>query len=187
MRAFLAIEIEDFIKDNIDKTQNIIRNQECANINFVKSQNIHLTLKFFGDIDQNQQKQISNIVKECVEEYEEYELKLVNIGAFRNIYNPRVIWIGIKDKNKTTINIIKKLDEEFNKIGFKKEKDYVPHITIGRVKNISDKDKLTNIIKDMKKDYFGKMRVKQICLKSSKLTPNGPIYNTEEKFILGDK
>ena len=59
---------------------------------------------------------------------------------------------------------------------FKKEKNYVPHITIGRVKNISDKEKLSQTLKNLKKKYHGKMEVKKIYIKSSTLTPSGPIY-----------
>ena len=119
-----------------------------------------------------------------METYKEYTIKVVNIGAFPNIYNPRVIWTGIKDKNNTTIKLIEDLDKKFNKIGFKKEKNYVPHITIGRVKNISDKEKLSQTLKNLKKKYHGKMEVKKIYIKSSTLTPSGPIYKNIKEFDL---
>lgn len=182
MRAFLAIEIEDHIKGNIDKTQEIIKDTNTARINYVKSENIHLTLKFFGDIDEDKKNEICDIVADVTKRYNSYKLKLVNVGAFRNINNPRVIWIGIRDN--TTVNLIKELDEEFEKIGFEKERSYTPHITIGRVKNISNKNKLKDTLKSLQKEYYGKMQVKKICLKSSILTPDGPIYNTEEEFKL---
>ncbi len=184
MRAFLAIEIEDYIKDNIDRTQQELKDIDAARINYVKSENIHLTLKFFGDIDKDKQEQISEIVKDCMDDYSQYTLKLVNIGAFRNINNPRVIWTGIKDKENRTVSLIKQLDEGFSKIGFKKEKNYTPHITIGRVKSLNNKKMLSDFLKEHHKTYFGKMQVKSICLKSSILTPEGPIYNTEEEFML---
>lgn len=183
MRAFLAIEIEDYIKDNIDRTQKIIKESDSARINYVKSQNIHLTLKFFGDIDEDKKKEICDVVNKVTSQYNEYKLKLVNVGAFRNINNPRVIWIGIKDK--TTVDLIRELDSEFEKIGFEKERSYTPHITIGRVKNINDKAKLKDTLKSLQKEYYGKMEVKEIHLKSSTLTPSGPIYKTEETFKLG--
>lgn len=185
MRAFLAIEIEDYIKDRINETQEIIKNTDSARINYVNSENIHLTIKFFGDIDDKKQAQISDIVKETISDYKEYKLKLVNVGAFRNINNPRVIWVGIKDDN-TTVDLIKELDMKFSSIGFDKERNYTPHITIGRVKNINDKRSLTDTLKKLNREYFGKMQVKELCLKSSILTPEGPIYNTEERFKLGE-
>jgi 2'-5' RNA ligase len=184
MRTFLAIEIEPYIKNKIEESQEIIEDSESSNIKFVEVENIHLTLKFFGEIDDTRIEQITDIVNQSIKDKETYTIKVVNIGAFPNIYNPRVIWTGIKDKNNTTVKLIEELDKKFNKIGFKKEKNYVPHITIGRVKSISDKEKLTQTLKKLNKKYHGKMEVKKIYLKSSKLTPNGPIYKNIKEFNL---
>lgn len=184
MRAFLAIEITKPLKTNLEKTQDTIRNKKIARIKYVEDNNIHLTLKFFGDIDRQKQNLISKIVNKTVAFHKPYTLKLVKIGAFPNIYRPRVIWSGVKDKNRETINIIKELDEEFSKIGFKKERDYTPHITIGRIKDVYNKTEMTETLKELNKAYHGKMEVTKISLKSSTLTPDGPIYKTEEEFIL---
>ena len=184
MRTFLAIEIEPYIKNKIEESQEIISDSESSNIKFVEVENIHLTLKFFGEIDEDKLEQITDIINQSIKNKEAYTLKVVNIGAFTNIYNPRVIWTGIKDKNNTTVKLIEELDKKFNKIGFKKEKNYVPHITIGRVKNISDKEKLSQTLKKLSKKYHGKMEVKKICLKSSTLTPSGPIYENIKEFDL---
>lgn len=186
MRTFLAIEIEDYIKNKISETQHMIEEKDSAKIKYVETENIHLTLKFFGEIDEKQLNEIIEIIDKTIEKYGKYPLKIVNVGAFPNIYRPRVIWTGIKDKNITS-NLIKELDTEFNKIGFKKEKEYIPHITIGRVKDVSDKEKLSDTLKLLKKRYHGKMEVKKICIKSSKLTPDGPIYKNIKEFELGDK
>lgn len=184
MRAFLAIEIEPYIKNKIEESQEIILESESSNIKYVEKDNIHLTLKFFGDIDDDKLEEIIDVINKSIKNYEAYTIKVVNIGAFPNIYNPRVIWTGIKDKNKTTIKLIEELDKKFNKIGFKKEKNYVPHITIGRVKNVSKKERLTDTLKSLNKKYHGKMEVKQIVIKSSTLTPDGPIYKNIKEFDL---
>lgn len=184
MRAFLAIEIEPYIKNKIEESQEIIRESESSKIKYVERENIHLTLKFFGEIDDDKLEEITDIINKSIKNYEAYTIKVVNIGAFPNIYNPRVIWTGIKDKNKTTIKLIEELDKKFSKIGFKKEKSYVPHITIGRVKNISDKEKLSQTLNGINRKYHGKMEVKKIIIKSSTLTPDGPIYKNVKEFDL---
>lgn len=184
MRAFLAIEIDEYIKNKINETQHLIQEKDSSKIKYVETENIHLTLKFFGEINEKQLNEITEIISNIIERYDKYSLKIVNIGAFPNIYRPRVIWTGIKDNN-VTANLIKELDEEFNKLGFDKERDYVPHITIGRVKNVADKEKLSATLKLLKKRYHGKMEVKKICIKSSKLTPDGPIYKNIREFELG--
>lgn len=187
MRTFLAIEIEPYIKDRINKTQSIIDKSDSSSVKYVESENIHLTLKFFGEVDEDKLDEIIAIVNKSIKNYEAYNIKVVNVGAFPNVYRPRVIWTGIKDKDKTTIRLIEDLDKKFHKIGFKKEKDYVPHITIGRVREVYDKDKLSQTLKSLKKEYHGKMEVKKICLKSSQLTPNGPIYENIKEFELWGK
>lgn len=184
MRAFLAIEIEPYIKNKIEESQEIISESESSNIKYVERENIHLTLKFFGEIDDEKLDEISDIIRQSIKSYDTYTIKVVNIGAFPNIYNPRVIWAGIKDKKETTIRLIEELDKKFNRIGFKKEKSYVPHVTIGRVKNISDKQKLSQTLKSLNKRYHGKMEVKKLIIKSSTLTPDGPIYNNVKEFDL---
>ncbi|MBR0472166.1 MAG: RNA 2',3'-cyclic phosphodiesterase [Methanosphaera sp.] len=185
MRTFLAIEIEDYIKNKINETQHIIQEKDAGKIKYVETENIHLTLKFFGEINEDQLDDIKKAINKIIVKYDQYSLKVVNLGAFPNIYRPRVIWTGIKD-NKVTSNLIRDLDNEFNKLGFRKEKEYVPHITIGRVKKIEDKEELSSALKLLKKRYHGKMEVKKICLKSSKLTSDGPIYKNIAEFKLGD-
>lgn len=185
MRTFLAIEIDDYIKNKINDTQKIIQEKKSAKIKYVETNNIHLTLKFFGEINEKQLKDIVEVINKTIAKYKKYSLKIVNVGAFPNIYRPRVIWTGIKDNNITS-NLIEELDEEFSKLGFKKEKEYVPHITIGRVKDIKDKNEISNTLKVLKKQYHGKMNVKKIYLKSSKLTSDGPIYKNIKEFELGD-
>ncbi|WP_455646013.1 RNA 2',3'-cyclic phosphodiesterase [Methanosphaera sp.] len=184
MRAFLAIELTNYLKTSINETQQTLRESESARIKYVENENLHLTLKFFGDINERKQKQISRIINQTIDTYNPYTLKLAKIGTFPNNKRPRVIWTGAKDKNKNTINIMKELDDSFNTIGFEKERNITPHITIGRVKKIKDNNKLTKTLNQLKNNYHGKMEVSKICLKSSQLTPNGPIYKTEEEFNL---
>ena len=107
MREFLAIEIEEFLKNNIQKTQETIKNTDSCKVNYVKTENIHLTLKFFGEINDKQEKQIIKIIEKTIENYKQYTIKLAKIGAFPNINRPRVIWTGIKDKHDITIKLIK--------------------------------------------------------------------------------
>ena len=184
MREFLAIEIENYLKDNIQKIQDTIKDTDSCKVNYVKTENIHLTLKFFGEINERKEKQIIKIVENTISNYKHYTIKLAKIGVFPNMKRPRVIWTGIKDKHNITINLIKELDDEFNKIGFEKERNYVPHITIGRVKEIHDKELLNDTLNELKNEYVGKLEIKSLSLKESQLTPNGPIYTTKKEFKL---
>lgn len=116
MRAFLAIELDDYVKNKIISTQDEIFNLNLGNIKFVEEENMHLTVKFFGDINKTMQCKISETVRNTLANYDPYTMKVVGIGAFPNTRRPRVIWTTVKDQNKTE-NMIKQLDQGFNKLG----------------------------------------------------------------------
>ena len=75
-------------------------------------------------------------------------------------------------------------DEDFVKMGFKKERSYIPHLTIGRVKGAHNKDALVSTINELEDIEIGKMTVKKIVLKQSELTPVGPVYTDVKEFEL---
>ena len=184
MRAFLAMELNEYVKDNIQKTQNLLSDTNAADLKNVEYENIHMTVKFFGDINERKTKQITKIINNTTCDYKPYTMKVSKIGAFPNTRKARVIWTKAGDKNNTTIDLIQNLDEQFSKIGFNKEHSYKPHITLSRVKRIHDNELLQDTLDEIKNSYYGKVNVDRILLKSSTLTPEGPQYKTEKEFIL---
>ena len=72
------------------------------------------------------------------------------------------------------------------RLGFKKDKDFVAHITIGRVKFVRDKVELAMALKELANEDFGEFEVDAIELKKSTLTPKGPIYETVARFELAE-
>ena len=75
-------------------------------------------------------------------------------------------------------------DKEFRKLGFKKEKNFISHLTIGRVKSPKNKKEIREAIENLENIEIGKMSVSKICLKKSTLTPQGPIYEDIKVFEL---
>ncbi|MCD7781137.1 MAG: RNA 2',3'-cyclic phosphodiesterase [Methanosphaera sp.] len=184
MRVFLAIDIENYLKNDILETQEILKSTDSARIKLVEEDNIHLTMKFFGDVTDTKLEEIMDTIDYVKDEYDPYNMKLSRVGAFPNIKRPRVIWIGCHDKEKMTSDLMQNLDFNFEKIGFDLERSYTPHITIGRVKQTYDDNRLRELLKDIESTYYGDMEVHKLTLKSSELTPNGPIYDTIEEFSL---
>ncbi|OPX57158.1 MAG: 2',5' RNA ligase family [Methanobacterium sp. PtaB.Bin024] len=95
----------------------------------------------------------------------------------------RVIWLGVEDPDKFS-TLQKDLDEEFAKMGFKKERSYIPHLTIARVKGARNKEFLADMIKDLQEIEIGQMTVEKLVLKKSELTPVGPIYTDVKDFFI---
>ena len=182
VRSFLAIELKPELKTEIKKTIKEFKKID-TDIKYVSPENLHLTLKFFGNINQTQIKQITEATKKVLKNFEEFKIEIEGIGTFPNKNRIKVIWVGL-NKNKTLNKLQKELDNEFNKLGFPKERNYKSHLTIGRMKTAKNKDKVQKTIKENENIIIGEMTVKNVYLKKSNLTPNGPIYENLEEFSL---
>ena len=146
-------------------------------------ENLHLTLKFFGDIDTNGLKVLENAIASVVSDFEPFTIKIAGCGAFPNTSRIKVIWVGIDD-DKILKDLHDRLDKEFIRIGFDKDRKFSTHLTIGRMKSGKNKGKVKDTIEEFNDIEIGEMEVTQISLKKSTLTPSGPIYEDLEIFEL---
>lgn len=180
-RGFIAIDIKSFPK--LIKFEQDIKNTG-ANVKLVEPENIHLTLKFLGDTDELLIDRIGEIIIDSVKEIESFEIQLKGAGVFPNERYIKVIWIGI-EKGENIAKIAGNIDEKISVLGFQKEKrKFSAHLTIARVKNVKNKEKLIQTIEKYRDIEFANIKINSIKLKKSDLTPKGPIYTTlkEIKF-----
>ncbi len=173
MRLFLAIDIPEEIKEEISKFQGQLK---MKGIKLVEKENLHITVKFLGEIDEETLKEILNLDLSI----QPVKIKLKTLGTFPNSNYIRVIWIGVYNEN--LIEIFKEVDKKLSNLGFKREGEYVPHLTIGRVKFIDNKKKLKDRIEKYKDVDFGEFEAQHIKLYKSTLTPNGPIYEVIKEW-----
>lgn len=180
IRAFLAIDLKEEFKPQIKE---IIEDFKTLNtdIKFVEVENLHFTLKFFGDVDENKINQISEIVSNTLEGFDPFNLKIQGCGAFPNLNHIKVIWLGTEENNILN-SLHNDLDEEFSKIGFKKDFRFSNHLTIGRMKSAKNKNQVKEKLNDYKTVEIGEMSIGRISLKKSTLTPDGPIYEDVKVF-----
>ena len=176
VRCFIAVEVKNNTTlENINKVQ-ILLNQLHMRIKIVKLENIHLTLKFLGEITEKKIQEIQEILNPI--KFSSFKFKLYSVGVFPNLNRPRVIWLGITNGKKDLSILAKQVDHLLQKVGFQSEKrDFTPHLTIARVKN-SLGVSLKELINNYKHMDFGIIPVSSIKLKRSSLTPEGPIYTT---------
>ena len=182
IRAFLAVDLDDDLKPKINK---IIREfkQIDANIKYVDLQNLHFTLKFFGDIDTEGIDLISEKIENVIKDFDSFTIKIKGCGAFPNKNRIKVIWVGL-DEDEILKDLHDKLDKEFNSIGFDLDRKFSSHLTIGRMKSAKGKNKVKNTIETYNNIDIGTMDVNLITLKKSTLTPSGPIYEDLLEFRL---
>ena len=182
IRAFLAIDLNDDLKPKINKLINEFK-QTNAKIKFVELENLHLTLKFFGDINIDVIQKLKTIITNVISEFEGFEIKIKSCGAFPNKNNIRVMWVGIED-DAILKELHDRLDEEFIRLCFDKDKKFSTHLTIGRMKSPKNKQEVKEVLEKFNDFEVGAMEVSKISLKKSTLTPSGPIYEDIEIFEL---
>ncbi len=182
LRAFLAIDVDENLKAKMYKVIKQFR-QIDADIKYVDLENLHLTLKFFGDIDTEGIALLSSKIAGVVSNFDNFTVKIKGCGAFPNTKRIKVIWIGI-DEDEIIKKLHDELDNEFVKLGFDKDKKFSSHLTIGRMRNAKGKEKVKSTIEELREVEIGEMTVDKIILKKSTLTPQGPIYEDLEIFEL---
>jgi 2'-5' RNA ligase len=187
MRSFIAIELPKEIRDSLSSIQEKLKT--CgADVKWVQPQNIHLTLKFLGEINEEQLSKINLILDALVKDKKSFSIRLASLGAFPKINYPRVIWVGIDRGDKETQELAKALEEKIQKIGIPKEdRPFSSHITIGRIRSNLRKDKLVTSLKNLE-NYFKEtpqeFTVNKTTLFKSTLTPKGPIYEVVKEVNL---
>ena len=182
MRLFIAADIGEVIRERIEDIKNEIRKTE-ADIKFVEKENLHFTLKFLGEVDEDKVIEVVNIISECVKGVKQFKVNMEGIGFFGSPNFIRAIWIDIKDGRNEMVNVIKILNKNMDYIR-KEEHKPAAHLTIGRVKSARSREQLLKKLGELKDVKAGETVVKAVVLKQSQLTKKGPIYSDYKVFGL---
>ena len=184
IRAFIAVEIDE---PNKQKILNLISqlNKSDAAIKWATEHQMHLTLKFLGNINDSDIQKISASLKSIAGDSNAFSIKFPRIGAFPNMNRPRVIWLGI-DKGAEDLTLLNsKIENELEKLGFVKEKrEYSAHLTLGRVKSLKNIQNLTKLINEIELNLQDEIKINKIILFQSTLTPKGAVYTTLKQYNL---
>lgn len=185
IRSFLAIELPRTIQKKIEEIQEDLKSSR-ADVRWVSPEKIHLTLKFFGNIDESKIDPIVKSIEEPVRITQAFSLKVRGVGAFPHLKNPRVVWIGLVEGKETLVPFQKEIESKLEKIGFEPEaREFRPHLTLGRVKSGKGRDELTARIERYREEEVGDFQVKKVVLFKSDLKPSGPIYTPLKEMRLG--
>ena len=176
MRLFIAIEIPEEVKDYIGKIQENIGNK--GKIRLVNKGQIHLTLKFLGEVQPDKTEKVKEELKKI--KFKPFSVYLDSVGVFPSESYIRVVWIGLKPENGI-LELQSSIDEKLKGL-FEKEKDFKAHVTLARVKLIDDKKRFIEQLKKIKVEHK-KFDIGSFKLVKSTLSPKGAVY--EEMGIFG--
>jgi len=176
IRTFIAIELPEKIIYTISKVQEEIKSYGLK-IRWVRPENIHLTLKFLGDIKTADTEKVARAVSESATGYPALSLAVKGIGVFPGIKKPRVLWLGISKQLDLLTALQKTLDEKLEAMGFPKEKrPFRGHLTLGRIKSVIDPKTLHDVLKEFIQFESESFFADKIILYKSDLKPNGAVY-----------
>lgn len=182
MRAFVAIEIpETGVIDAIVGFQGELK-ETLADIKLVERQNLHLTVRFLGEITQAQAEQTKQLLRSL--ELPRTDVELAGAGAFPNVARPNVVWVGIDQHAAGVTTIANDVIQSLKGMGQTDDRPFSPHLTVARVRSSRGADKLEACIGLNSSRRFGRSSLLSIKLKSSVLTPSGPVYSDEGEFPL---
>ncbi len=149
-----------------------------SSVKWVKKENLHITLKFFGETDKKTA--IEDKMKEIEEEFSSFSVSLKKIGAFPSSKKAKILWVGIEEGRDKLIGLFSTIENKVSDLGFEKEqRKFTPHITFARVK----KGKYS--LPDPIEFSFDSFPVNEVALFKSTLTPKGPIYKILSEIPLG--
>jgi len=192
-RGFISIDVEPTEKmhellDELERTG--------APLNMVDPSQLHMTVKFLGDTEEDMVDEIVEKTNFALEPYDPFEIDLKGTGAFPHLGFMKVVWIGSEvssDETQTSKNeefdllsdIAHRVEEELVPLGFNRDdREFSPHITVARVKGGKNKEKLKNTIEKYEDDHFTTWSVEKLTLKKSILKKTGPEYHTVEEIPL---
>ncbi|MFQ5707374.1 MAG: RNA 2',3'-cyclic phosphodiesterase [bacterium] len=184
IRTFIAVEIPQQVRQNIAAVQNAFK-KEQDHLRWTKPDNIHLTLKFLGDVEEDKIEAIADAVDTGAQSLVAFNCLVEELGAFPNFNRARVLWVGITDPQNQLTNLAQKIDHELGKMGFPREKrKFSPHLTIARVKSRLSE----NFVARLQQEAFhgGEVRVAEIVVVKSDLKPRGAEYTVLKRIRLRD-
>ena len=181
VRAFLALDISDDIKGRLMELEAAISGSG-ADVKLVERENLHVTLKFLGDINAEMVEKVSGVAKSST--VGKFLMQVKGSGVFPNQKMPRVLWAGVGEGSGKVTSIFSQLDTGIAKLGYPEERNFTPHITVGRVKSLRNKDGLLEALNRFSSENFGEMMIDKIILKRSILSSSGPVYSNLKEVPL---
>ena len=178
LRAFIAIDLSDEVVSGAVELARKLA-PSAPGVKWVERENLHLTLKFLGDVKENETWKICQAIQKSVANLPTFDVQFQGAGAFPKLQRPRTLWIGAGEGSKSLSELYNAIDDAMADLGFARDpKRFLPHLTIGRVKQPGPwlRD-VSQIIEEYSELDIGYATVEEVVLYSSELTSDGPIYS----------
>jgi 2'-5' RNA ligase len=190
IRCFVAIEIDDAVRKELSSLIEELK-PSGRGIRWVRPENLHLTLKFLGEVSEERIPEIEKALNKVAAQLEHFTLRIKGTGTFPEKKRPRVVWAGVESSGQL-FQLQKAIEKALSELGFKEEeREFTGHITLGRVKGSPDqlvaKVTVQGLIPGLlrfKEKEFGIINVREFVLMKSELRPDGARYERIGVYML---
>lgn len=187
LRTFVAVEISPSIRARAAELIAAL-DGTAADVKWGETHNLHLTLKFLGEVHQREVAEVCRAVQQATGKLAPFELEVRGAGAFPNSARPRTVWLGASKGAEEMVQLHDRIEDKLAELGYREEhRRFQPHLTIGRVRGGIGIMELGELVKQNADFPAGIMNVEKVTVFSSKLTPSGPIYESIGTARLGGK
>ena len=183
MRLFIALPLETSVKDALGGIISDLKSHGGP-VKWVKPDNIHLTLRFLGETDENLVSKIKTEIDAVAAAHTQVTTSISKLGGFPNLGRPRVIWVGIEHNLELLSKMARQMELKARELRFEKEKRaFKAHLTLGRVRQPRGLERLTEAMQAYVLEEIP-VQFDRIVLFKSTLTPQGPIYDRLHEAVL---
>jgi 2'-5' RNA ligase len=187
LRTFVAVELPDPVKALIATIQGELQaslEETPRAVRWTRPEGIHLTLQFLGDTPEHQVDAITAAIERACRGKAPFELNLGSLGAFPNNRQARVLWVGLEG-DAASFAALRSLQaavsSELKPLGFQPDKSFKPHLTLGRVREVANRDDLSAIADvltypEARPIFYASFEVNAVSLMKSDLQPGGSVY-----------
>jgi len=180
VRSCIAISLSKELQSKIAQVEEtLVGELDNLPVRWVNASNIHLTLKFLGDVSVNNIPMLQKIIQNEAAETKPFEVSVGGFGVFPNISRPRVLWVGVEAPDEL-IGLQRRIEGEAARLGYAPDsRAFSPHLTLGRVSRSADYREVRGIssaLRNYKLGFIGAARIHQVHLFRSDLHPEGAVY-----------
>lgn len=177
VRCFISIDVED--AQILAKISQFQRSLDAlgADLKIVDSGNVHVTLKFLGNVSQDRLPELETALARV--RFSPFTLELKGVGAFPGLSRVNVVWVGIIRGEKEVERIYKQVEDGMASVGFQREgRRFNAHITVARARSGRKMEELAGLLTQLRDTEFGSFQADKVRLKRSVLRSSGPEYST---------
>jgi 2'-5' RNA ligase len=187
MRCFIAIDIDEQTRKGLRHLQDELKSKvdvRKGDVKWVKPESIHLTLKFLGEIKDEQTVEVCNITRDVASRHKSFDVDVETVGSFGG-RSARVLWVGAGQNCEALLQLQADLEKQLDAAGWPKEaRKFSAHLTLCRIRNAKAGFKLAQLVTEYENLHLGTMPADLVTVFQSELTPQGPIYTPLGNYAL---